>query len=117
MTAHTIQLPDRRNGANGALRTLVWDDEAGTVSGDYSRVDDIREFFRRPERWTAGDAKGVRQFKDPRHIPEDFKGMIVAVFAIAPDLPHIVWPPILADVTSTPLDPGPPPPPGEIWVN
>ena len=117
MTVHTIQLPDWRNGADGALRTLVWDDEAGTVSGDYSRVDDIREFFSRPERWTAGDAPGILQLKDPRHIPEDFKGMIEDVFFRGPDLSRIVWPPTLVDVMPTPLDPGPPPPPGEIRVN
>ena len=115
MTVHTIQLPDWRNGADGALRTLVWDDEAGTVSGDYSQVDDIREFFRRPERWTAGDPTGVLQFKDPRHIPEDFKGMIVLVECPAvADLARIVWPPTLAGVTPTPPDPEPRRAPGAV---
>ena len=117
MTVHTIQLPDWRGGANGGLRTLVWDDEAGTVSGDHSKVEDIRRRFQRPETWTSGDAKGALQLRDPLHIPEDFKMMIGHLFVPDPDLHRIVWPPTLADVAPTPLDPGPPPPPGEIWVN
>ncbi len=36
MATHTIMLPDRRYGR--AMRTILWDDEAGTFSGDHSDV-------------------------------------------------------------------------------
>ena len=114
MTAHTIRLPDRLGGAKGALRTLVWDDEAGTVSGDHSDVDGVQEWFQHPERWTAVYPEGILQLENPRHIPEDFKKLIVFLFVSWPDLPRIVWPPTLADVVPTPLDPGSPLAEGDI---
>ncbi len=107
MSVHTIQIPDWRGGAGGELRTLVWDDEAGTVAGDYSGVESIRKFFGDPERWTRGDASGVLQLEDPRHKPEDFKGMLMAVYcANVNDWARIVWPPALAGIAPTPLDLG-----------
>lgn len=107
MSVHTIRIPDWGGGAGGELRDLVWDDEAGTVDGDYSRVDSIRRFFGDPELWTEGGAEGVLQLEDPRHRPADFKGMIAAVYCAAPGRwARIVWPAALAGVAPTPLDPG-----------
>ena len=46
MAKHTIMLPDGMVGRE--LRSIVRDDEAGTVEGDHSELDVIREAFAEP---------------------------------------------------------------------
>ncbi len=104
MSTHTIMLPSWDPDAQGDLRALVWDDEAGTVEGDYSHVDSIRAFFEDPKRWTAGTVKGKLRLEDPRHRPEDFAGMIMMLYCSAGDWERIVWPSALADVVPTSPD-------------
>ena len=46
MTIHTIVMPDWMRGRE--LRTVIWDDEAGTVSGDHYDVRWLREMLAKP---------------------------------------------------------------------
>ena len=70
MAVHTIRIPDRMRGRE--LRTIVWDDEAGTVAGDHVEVDDIRRVFDAPKPVTIGDAGGTWDLNDPAHDPAEF---------------------------------------------
>ena len=70
MAKHTIMFPDIMVGRE--LRSIVWDDEAGTVEGEHSRLDEIREIFAEPTPFTAGDVAAEVTLEDPAHSPADF---------------------------------------------
>ena len=63
-------MPDRMRGRE--LRTITWDDEAGTVAGDHSRVAYIRARFDAPKPVTVGGPWGVWDLVDPAHDPVEF---------------------------------------------
>ena len=52
--------------------TIIWDDEAGTVAGDHSRVAPIRARFDAPKPVTIGGPWGMWDLVDPAHDPVEF---------------------------------------------
>ena len=70
MAVHTIMLPDRMWGHEP--RSVVWDDEAGTVTGEHSGVPWMQEMLAKP---TPVDfsSEGRQLFLlDPAHEAADF---------------------------------------------
>ena len=66
-----MMLPDLVRGRE--LCTIVWDDEAGTVDGDHSAIEEsIRPTFERPKPVTVGDEGGTWDLHDPAHDPVEF---------------------------------------------
>ena len=70
MTVHTIMLPDRMRGREP--RSVIWDDEAGTVTGEHSRVPWMQELLARPTPLDASSEGMVLFLQDPAHDPRDF---------------------------------------------
>ena len=70
MARHTIRLPDLMRGRE--LRTIIWDDEAGTLEGDHSDIEYLRRTFAAPKPVTRGYAAGVWHLQDPAHDPAEF---------------------------------------------
>ncbi|MYE02049.1 MAG: hypothetical protein F4Y03_12385 [Alphaproteobacteria bacterium] len=70
MAVHNIALPDRLRGRE--LRVIVWDDEAGTVSGTHSEVAELQRLFDAPKPVTVGDEGGTWDLRDPAHDPAEF---------------------------------------------
>lgn len=64
---------------DGELRSIVWDDEAGTVSGDHFEVQWIQSMLSR--RWprTVSFPPVVR-LEDPAHDPRDFWWLLHVVY-------------------------------------
>lgn len=70
MAVHTITLPDMLRGDEP--RTVIWDDEAGTVSGTHSSLPDIRETLEAPKPVTVGVAGRTWRLRDPARDPAEF---------------------------------------------
>ena len=70
MATHRIIMPDRMRGEEP--RTIIWDDEAGTVAGDHKDVAHIRERFDSPKPVTIGGPWGMWDLVDPAHDPVEF---------------------------------------------
>ena len=70
MATHRITMPDRMRGREP--RTIIWDDEAGTVTGDHSDIAHIRERFDAPKPVTIGGPWGMWDLVDPAHDPVEF---------------------------------------------
>ena len=100
MTVHRIWLPDSARG--GEPRMIDWDADAGTVVGDHSRIDALRE---RIDHIVANDgvvrAISCRwDLRSPWHDPADF------LVALHDTVTHLCWnpaglPPALRDVMPT----------------
>ena len=69
MTVHVIALPDMLHGDE--LRAILWDDEAGTVSGTHSGLPDIRRTLDAPKPVTVGVADRTWSLRDPAHDPAE----------------------------------------------
>ena len=75
MTVHVIEQPDRRAG--GEPRRILWDDEAGDVSGGHSALPLLRQ-------WMAGAVKtgfillecGRLDLPDPTRAPAQFLAVL-----------------------------------------
>ena len=52
-------------------RTVIWDDEAGTVSGTHSDLADIRKALDAPKPVTVGVAGRSWRLLDPAHDPAE----------------------------------------------
>lgn len=93
MTVHAIDIPD--SFAGDEPRRVLWDDEAGEVSGDHSDVPRIRERMADAERdGYLPHMHGYWPLRDPRRDPRDF---LVVLFWTAPHRPD--WlPPSLRGV-------------------
>ena len=70
MATHNILIPDILRGEE--LRSIVWDDVAGTVNGDHYRIPDIRRVFEAEKPVTVGDPGGTWDLHDPAHDPAEF---------------------------------------------
>ena len=70
MTVHIIEMPDWMRGRE--LRTVVWDDEAGTVSGDHSDVPWLLEMIGKPTPWIFPQPDSTVQLRNPAHDPAEF---------------------------------------------
>ena len=108
MAVHTIMLPDLMRGRE--LRSIVWDDEAGTVSGDHYRVvdGDIQRILDRPKPMKVGGPWGYWKLDDPAHDPAEFLVVLYTLHG------HIVFeplrstlPPVFDGIELRPPDIGP----------
>ena len=70
MAVHTIRIPDYMRG--GELRSILWDDQAGTVEGDHYKVPSFRRVFAAPKPVTLGDSGGTWDLTDPARDPAEF---------------------------------------------
>ena len=105
MAIHTITLPDWMRGDE--LRSILWDDEAGTVDGDHSLVPDFRRVFDAPKPVTVGDPGGTWDLHDPAHDVVEFLTHLGVVFWPALDEPlRSTLPPVFDGVEIPWADPG-----------
>ena len=70
MAVHAITLSDRRR--DDEPRTILWDDEAGTVSGTHSGLPRIRRALDAAKPVEVGVAGRVWQLSDPALEPAEF---------------------------------------------
>ena len=89
MAVHTIMLPDRLRGRE--LRSIVWDDLAGTVEGDHHDIGYIRRMFDEPKPVTVGDPGRIWGLSDPAHNPTEFLVLLSIVY----------WPVLIDPLRST----------------
>ena len=91
---HDILYPDRYAG--GELRTIVWDDVAGTVEGSHSLVDGVLS----DGAPMVGTPQGITYLDDPMHLPEEFLLLLAVNYRGGSDLhPDAVLPDSLKDIT------------------
>ena len=103
MAVHRISIPDRMAGRE--LRDIVWDDSAGTVSGDHSEVGWIAGLLAAPKPMRVGGVGLYWDLSDPGHDPSEFLALIHEAY----------WPALDEPLRSTlpPVFDGVDPPPGE----
>ena len=105
MAVHTITIPDRMYGREP--RTIVWDDEAGTVSGDHSKVADFRRVFAAEKPVTVGAGAGTWDLSDPAHDPVEFLIVLWIAYWPALDEPlRSTLPPVFDGLEVPAVDPG-----------
>jgi len=110
MAIHTIRIPDLLRGRE--LRSILWDDVAGTVEGEHSDVPDLRRFFEAPKPVTVGDPGGTWDLRDPAHDPVEFLTLLGVIFQPVLDEPLRSTLPAVFDGVSVPrADVG-----EELWV-
>lgn len=80
MVVHTIEIPDGMRG--GELRRIVWDDEAGTLAGDFDphELDYMRTVFAAEKPVTVGDPGGTWDLRDPAHDAAEFLTLLRVVY-------------------------------------
>ena len=107
MAVHTIMLPDRMRGRE--LRSIVWDDEAGTVSGDHYDVDEnIRRILERPKPMEVGGPWGYWKLQDPAHDPAEFLVVLYQFCnAVRREPLRSTLPPVFDGIELRPPDIGP----------
>ena len=113
MAKHTIMLPEWVAGDD--LRSIVWDDEAGTVEGEHSRLDLIREILAEPTPYTVGSVASEVTLEDAAHSPADFL-RVLGIWIdsrVLEDPLRSTLPPVFDGVEPTPCV-GYPCPPGAV---
>lgn len=97
MTVHTIRMPDRMRGRE--LRTVIWDDEAGTVSGDHSDVPWLLKMIGKPTPWSFPLLNEEFLLRDPAHNPSEFVFLLGRAYwpILDPDRDLHRLPPALRD--------------------
>lgn len=85
MAVHTIMLPERLRGSE--FRSIVGDDEAGTVSGTHSEVTELQRLFDVPKPVAIGDEGGTWDLRDPAHGPAEFLAKLGTAFWAPPREP------------------------------
>ena len=105
MARHEIRIPDRMRGE--ALRTVVWDDEAGTVEGDHWDVDWIADTLAAPKPVTVGGIGRFWELTDPGRDPAEFLVLIHEVYwpALSPPLRETL-PPVFDGIEMPRGEPG-----------
>ena len=68
---HTIQYPEGLF-EDGELRTIVWDDEAGTVEGDHDLVPYLQRICESDNPYVISRQWGVLHLDDVAHNPQHF---------------------------------------------
>ena len=102
MAKHTLMIPDIMVGRE--LRSIVWDDEAGTVEGDHSRLDRIRELLAEPTPYVIRDVAAYWTLDAPAHNPADFLALLSRHidWRILEDPLRSTLPPVFDGVEATP---------------
>lgn len=103
MAIYRIMVPDSTQ--DGDLRSIIWDDEAGTVAGDHVDVPWMQSRLRQPWPGTVEFPPSVR-LEDPAHDPRDFWWLLFEVHwpMMEPPL-DAGLPPVLRDVVPRPAKP------------
>ena len=78
MAVHTIMPPDQMWGREP--RSVIWDDEAGTVSGGHSDVPWVQEVLAKPTPVNFSDEGRKLFLLDPAHDPADFWHLLLVAF-------------------------------------
>ena len=94
------------------VRSIVWDDEAGTVEGDHSQLDRIRKVFDQPTPYVLGDVAGSWTLEDAAHNPADFLLVLFLLVNQRANTPEVraTLPPVFDGVEPTPFTAIPCPP-------
>ena len=107
MTVHTIMLPDMRQ--YDGPRSVIWDDEAGTVTGEHSRVSDMQRMLAATPPVEVVDGMRVVTLNDPGHDPADFLRLLWDAYWPVKNEPlRSTLPPVFNGVEMTPAPPYPP---------
>ena len=107
MAVHSLLIPDRLRGRE--LRSIIWDDEAGTVEGDHSKVAEFRRVFAADKPVRIGNPGGKWDLVDPAHDPAEFLAVLRILYWPALDEPLRSTLPAVFDGVKLPA-----PMPGEI---
>ena len=108
MTVHTIMLPDMRQ--YDAPRSVIWDDEAATVTGEHSKVPWMQEVLAATPPIVMGDVMGTITLHDPGHDPADFLVLLWrAYWPMLKEPLRSTLPPVFDGVEMTPMKSPPPP--------
>ena len=109
---HVIQYPDGPRWDPAAeLRTIIWDDEAGTVEGDHRIVPSLKRTFANGGQALLSLPSGTLLLDDVRHNPQHF----ISRLADCEELdPRAILPDSLKDIEPL-YPPYKPPPPGGIY--
>ena len=78
MAVHTIMLPDRMRGREP--RSIVWDDEAGTVTGEHFDVPWMQRMLASPTPVDFSSEGRVLFLLDPAHDPADFWWLLYTAY-------------------------------------
>lgn len=107
MTVHTILLPDYMRGREP--RSVIWDDEAGTVEGEHSDVPWMQRILAAPTPYDGLSGTGrILSLEDPAHDPRDFVWLLgTAYWPMLEEPLRSTLPPILRDAEPRPARPSP----------
>lgn len=104
MAIHTIMLPDMTKGREP--RSIVWDDEAGTVEGDHFDVRYLKRVLAAPKPVTVG-AGHIWHLRDPGHDPSEFYLLLcLAYWPIEKEPLRSTLPPVFDGVEAPEGEPG-----------
>ena len=107
MTVHTIMLPDRMH--ERGLRSVIRDDEAGTVTGEHNEAPDMQAMLTAPPPIEWLDVMGTITLHDPGHDPADFLVLLWDAYQPVLDEPLRSTLPPAFDGVKMPTFPAPPP--------
>ena len=108
MTVHTIMLPDMMHGREP--RSVIWDDEAGTVTGEHYEVPWMQALLADTPPIVMGDVMGTFTLNDPGHDPADFLVLLWRAYWPVLDEPlRSTLPPVFDGVVMTSIESSPPP--------
>ncbi len=106
MAIHRINLPDMLYGRE--MRTVIWDDVAGTVAGTHSDVPDMQRDLALPTPLDCSSEGRVLYLHDPAHDPADFLWLLGLTFnGILYEPLRSTLPPIFDGVDLSPMEPAP----------
>jgi len=104
MAVHTIHVPDWRYGQE--MRTIIWDDVAGTATGTHSKLRHIQAVLAEPTPVDYSDFARRLYLKDPAHSPADFLWLLwTAYYPIWNEPLRSTLPPVFDGVEPTPMEP------------
>ena len=100
MAIHVIRIPDRMRGRE--VRTIRWDDGAGTVDGDHSYVIPLGAILAAApvDEWVH---EGTLTLRDPAHDPADFLAALCLLYWPIGGRDRLLLPPTLRHVEPTPV--------------
>ena len=108
MTVHTIMLPDRMHGREP--RSVIWDDEAGTVTGEHYDVPWMQEALAATPPIEVVDGMRAVTLHDPGHDPADFLRLLWRAYWPVENEPlRSTLPPVFDGVVMTSIESSPPP--------
>ncbi len=79
---------------------IIWDDVAGTVTGDHYKVPSLREKLAGPMPYKTGSEAAIYELQDPGHNAADFLTLLsFATLTLEP--PDVILPESLQGITPT----------------